>query len=252
MKAEKIQKEVPLRAIQREPSRGRVYMEDNRSESVGQAKMIAAFQLGSRENISPGKTHYKNVTQYARVTSARSGRKTASATLGRNIFNSKRTKRIREEWRQGREAQHLVPFSVGEDFGICITLLNSKENGIMLPSGRKTAKDLAPYVKGRLYVRPSHIRKGLAHPQYNKAIEEFLIFLQGKNVDLNSEFNKIAFVIRLETKKMGSTDFVDSIKYGDLIDTWVKLNDPKSASEIEGTAIKYSQYGRFDKKKYHI
>lgn len=251
MKTEKTQKEGVSRAIQTESNKG-IYVADNRSKAVRQAKMIAAFQLGSRENIPPGKTHYKNVTQYAKVTSARPGRKTASTTLGRNIFNSKRTKRIRKEWRQGREAQHLVPFSVGEDFGISITLLNSKENGIMLPSGRKTAKDLAPYVKGRLYVRPFHIRKGIAHPQYNYTIERFLIFLQGQKVDLNTEFNKIAFTIRLETKKLGSTDFVDSIKYGDLIDTWVKLNDPKSASEIERTVIKYSQYGRFDKKKYHI
>lgn len=45
MKAEKTQKEVPLRAIQREPSRGRVYMEDNRPGAVGQAKMIEISQF---------------------------------------------------------------------------------------------------------------------------------------------------------------------------------------------------------------
>lgn len=152
-------------------------------------------------------------------------RRKASRTLGDNVYKAKSNYHLsKEKWWKGREAQHLIPFSVGYDYRIPFDLLNSYNNGTMLPSGRLRAKSVAKFIKYKHFKRISHIEPGtgLDHKKYSKTISNFLEWIEnGKKVDLVENFNRIAYVIRLATKlksneKDSSKRYVNYIELGTL------------------------------------
>lgn len=82
------------------------------------------------------------------------------------------------EWKRGFELQHIIPGAIAKKRGMYKkfrTLINDgNENGIMLVSGRKGAKKISKkHTKATRGVK--HIKKGWAHPEYNKTVEKFII-----------------------------------------------------------------------------
>lgn len=169
MKAEKIQKEVPLRAIQREPSRGRVYMEDNRQGAVGQAKMIEIsqfkdFPLQLKSFIfNKGKT-----IQRVRILD--------SNTLAKSLGGGK----------IGYQAHHIIPNEVVveayerlvHDSKIptlteVINTFDQAWNGVYLPT---FSTKYLPFHEG-------------SHPEYDRAIYIYILKTQRDITSIIKDFN---------------------------------------------------------------
>lgn len=182
-------------------------------------------------------------------------RRKASRTLGDNVYKAKKNKSVKKEsWWKGREAQHLIPFSIGWDFGIPVNLLNSSNNGTMLPSGRVRAKPVSDYINKKKFIRISHIEPGtgLDHKKYSENISDFLEWLEsGEKVDLIKNFNRITYVIRLATK-LKSKDAKSSTGYVNYIDISTLKNLYKSKDAIiQEQYQKVSQYGHDGMLKYN-
>ena len=75
-------------------------------------------------------------------------------------------------WKRGREAQHLIPAEVCARFNIKESLVNSPQNGMMLPSGR--ARTMGKRDKTLDKGKRIHV-KGGAHPEYNKFVLDLLL-----------------------------------------------------------------------------
>ena len=79
-------------------------------------------------------------------------------------------------WKKNREAQHLVPAAVAMKLGISDRAINHPDNLMMLIAGRKgKTKPSAAYQKlkrkktrSTKLTEPLHIKRGVAHPDYNK------------------------------------------------------------------------------------
>lgn len=189
-----------------------------------------------------------------RTRAFRRERQKASRTLGDNVYNAKKNKSVKKEsWWKGREAQHLIPFSIGWDLGIPVNLLNSSNNGTMLPSGRVRAKPVSDYINKKKFIRISHIEPGtgLDHKMYSLTIFDYLNWLKQNRVDLIKNFNRITYVIRLATKlkskdAKSSTGYVNYIK----LSTLKNLYNSKDAI-IQEQYQKVSQYGHDGMLKYN-
>ncbi len=222
MEAEKVyQKKVPRTIQHKRNGTGKgLEIADNRSNEI--------LQLVGRRQ---------------RSNSYKKERKKASITLRTNIFKNKRSKRKFNDWKIGREAQHLIPFSVGHEFQIPYMWLNSVNNGSMLPSGRKRAPLTSKYIREKHYIRVNHIEpgKGFGHNSYNKTIDEFMRDVIKTKKISKKQFIHLTYVIRIATKKMSKIKntkefYVDYINKSDLINLW-KMN----ISDLKKIYSKYSQ-----------
>ena len=162
--------------------------------------------------------------QKAIVQCARSKRKRpndASRILGEARYGLKNRSVSIKDWWQGYEAQHIIPYAVAtEKFKLKDSEINEAWNGMMLPSGRKKAKK-AKYKHQsteKFNTRPRHIKKGVAHPEYNKVVTLLIDkFIQKNNKPKNKKLDladakSIADILRKQTKKLQSNQAIDDMK----------------------------------------
>ena len=181
------------------------------------------------------------------------GRLAASRILRSNIYKNKRSqyKPMFAHWGLGREAQHIIPYAVCLKYGINENLINDACNGIMLPSGRKgtnkryseqiLSRTLYYFKRNKNFIRASHIKKGIAHKNYNTVVHNFLEILQQHGVDIKLNFKKIALTIRLATKQLDETQAVDDLKLHTIIATW---NLWKNEKNVEVLSQKLTRKGK--------
>jgi len=200
---------------------------------VGTAVRAAARAVGSSRSVraARGARAATGAGRRARAaTSVRAGRGARAAgvtkksrpngistILRNNLWNKKnRAGIVKKDWYTGYEAQHIIPYAIARDLGLPLHKINDVWNGMMLPSGRRTAKSiLYKAVAGQKgMLRPRHIKKGLAHPKYNKQVKDYI---ERERKALNnapvkqSDMEKWADHIRRETKKLGPHQAVDDI-----------------------------------------
>lgn len=104
-----------------------------------------------------------------------------------------------------REAQHLIPAKLGIKYNIPDSFLNSSANGQMLKSGREGKEGLSPaYLKykgddTRYMNKVTHVGKSnrLAHPDYNKMVEDMLKKAQDPKTGKISEESCLAIAQKL-------------------------------------------------------
>jgi len=146
---------------------------------------IKKFQAKSKT----GKRHPGDAEFLARARYARNVKNRKQSWLKVRKESEKLKKVPYKQWKKNREAQHLIPASVGMKYGLPNSLINSPENGMMLLSGRsgsttfskeyKTAKGKSLGTRGKLM----HVgyKNRIAHPDYNSLVEKEMDKLQKKH-----------------------------------------------------------------------
>ena len=105
-----------------------------------------------------------------------------SYNLARARYKLKQKPISFKQWKSGREAQHLIPKAVFNAHNMPPKLLNSPANGIMIPAGKRTRQYPIYRKPVKMGLRPAHIKKGIAHPKYNKKVTQLLeLKYPGKN-----------------------------------------------------------------------
>lgn len=193
--------------------------------SSGLGRLVGAA-VGVVKRVASARSGRKALTS----ASARSGRRAATSSapkksrpngistmLRNNLWNKKQRPGIaKKDWYTGYEAQHIIPYAIARDLKLPLGNINDIWNGMMLPSGRRTARQIL-YKAGvgkKGQTRPRHIKKGLAHPEYNKKVKSYIEHqqkaLNGAPVQL-TDMQKWADHIRAETKKLKGHQAVDDI-----------------------------------------
>lgn len=138
-----------------------------------------------------------------------------STKLGKSRYNLKQKPMGFKRWKSGREAQHLIPKAVFKAHNMPPKLLNSPANGIMIAAGNRQKR--YPIYRKPVKMgsrRPAHIKKGLAHPEYNKKVTEFLAWAYpGKKGNWSrAEVERAALALRKAHKDPSMKGkFVDDI-----------------------------------------
>ena len=136
-----------------------------------------------------------------------------SAKLARERYKLGVKKYDFKKWKRGREAQHLIPAAICKKYNIPSALVNGADNGMMLPSGRKTTHNLR--IKSLDKGKRSHIKKGWSHPAYNKYVENQINKKNWKKDKVTKkQFLALAHFLRQKNRpnKTGATKgFVDDI-----------------------------------------
>ncbi|HEY9611550.1 hypothetical protein [Allocoleopsis sp.] len=146
--------------------------------------------------------------------SARASSRGDSTKLAQSRYNLKPKPMGFKQWKSGREAQHLIPKAVFKAHNMPLTLLNSPANGIMLPAGKRPKQYPIHRKPVKMGLRPAHIKKGRAHPQYNKKVTQFLAWAypQKKGNWSTAEVERAALALRKAHKDPSMKGkFVDDI-----------------------------------------
>lgn len=121
-----------------------------------------------------------------------------------------------QQWKKGYEAQHIIPYAVAAKLKLPLDRINKKWNGMMLPSGRKSAAKPLYKAASRFLSRPRHILKGWSHPKYSSRVEDLLrnyMKLHKLKTLGNLEMKKIADFLRGETKALPSANAIDQMTF---------------------------------------
>ena len=186
-----------------------------------------------------------------------------SGNLAKNIFaarhhnltagqNTQQRKATFAKWKEGREAQHLIPAELVNDrnkhkYPGLLGMIDSAENGMMLP-GRKAGFSSSQNSSGKLQSkfnkhnslnRPIHIDEGPKgnnryHNQYNDAVSGVMDTIFQDTAKNKANYQNVMSAIRSAHKdgfntgrfKQGGTakKYVDEIKRGDILAHYNKAN----------------------------
>lgn len=175
---------------------------DNRPEAVAQRKL-------KDDLLSSFSNQPRNIP--AQLVKGNYGN---SAKLAKARYSLSHKKQAFKDWKRGREAQHLIPAAICDSYGIPEAWANGVHNGMMMPSGRPKTHHLR--IKALDKGKRAHIKKGWAHPIYNKYVENQVKtrgWKKGKVTKI--QFLALAGFLRKKNrpKKTGTTKgHVDDIK----------------------------------------
>lgn len=183
--------------------------------------------------------------------------KKESYSLNRNIDINAAIKKAEntlgvgfEEWKRGREAQHLIPASLGIKLGLPDFVINSPENFMMLPEGNRSERSNKkgivisedPRFKGlsknylkhkgfdedlseqesplsqraeNVLNKSSHIKMGIDHPRYDLFVTQLIEKMRLEANMRNEPLNPYKVMEKLrEMHKSGHFEFVDNMLDG--------------------------------------
>lgn len=147
-----------------------------------------------------------------------------SAALFKNIYNTPHAKRktpwaSEQDFHNGREAQHLIPACLAKHFSGLPSLIDSAENGMMLPAHAR--------VKGKLGHRKLNNRD---HARYTNNVELLLkAVVKLNNFGVNgATYREVMKVLRGINKSKGLSTYnvLDDIPKADFEKAWNQAHPP--------------------------
>ena len=148
-----------------------------------------------------------------------------SSALAKARYDKKAKTQSFADWKKGREAQHLIPASLHKSFPALTGIVDSAQNGMMLPT-EKTAADPSQspvFTDPAKQVKPIHRRgKNRDHPTYTRNVHNFLdevTKLPGKGANQSTLGNAMD-ALRQAHKDIGGGKHVDDISVDDMKDAW--------------------------------
>jgi hypothetical protein len=153
-----------------------------------------------------------------------------SSALAKARYHQSKKRLTFDQWKKGREAQHLFPASLAKQFGF-EAIVDTARNGMMLPTVQTDpahiAKSPSPVIQQKGITKPFHkmTMKHRDHPQYTKAVKAFAQDLFGTQKLKRNLHNAgiIMDALRDAHKTSGATH-TDKIKLADLQASWPRVN----------------------------
>lgn len=138
-----------------------------------------------------------------------------------------------DEWKKGREAQHLFPASLAVKYGF-EGIVDSARNGMMLPTveTKSPSTSPSPVIQQKGYLdKPFHKQsmKHRDHPHYSAAVDTFAQQVFQSYKQNHHNVGLIMDSLR-DAHKTSKTNFTDEITSSHMLTSWKRItstNPPK-------------------------